>query len=91
MTEEGSSSQTRKPTLIFCVHERVGAQSCRGAGLSEACQKMIDDQSLEVEIITLKCFGQCKHGPVVKSLNPMKFHYQVSEEQLDNILRDIER
>jgi NADH:ubiquinone oxidoreductase subunit E len=81
--------------LLVCTNVRYNPKhkSCAGQG-SEALIKSLKQLSLEtnasIEIEEIKCFGQCQRGPVMRIAPALDFFYDVLEEDLSNILKQIQ-
>lgn len=78
-------------TLIFCVNYRANPcqPSCAARGsqaLLTVCNAKIEENQLPIQVQTVQCFGYCHYGPVLRQVPDNQFYYQVTVEQLDDIL-----
>ena len=83
-----------KPTLLVCVHERLGDEaSCGGRGGGRLLARLEDEvrrRGLPVAVEGIECFSRCGVGPVVRIAPGGAFFEGVGEGDLATIIEALE-
>ena len=85
-----TKTSTVYSSILVCVNYRDGHEkSCAGSGsqaLLEAINKKLISKNLDIEVQTLKCFGRCHNGPVLRVAPGGDFFENFSVEQIDKLV-----
>ena len=79
--------------LLICVNQRLVTVSCGGrdsAAIANALEAGIAERGLDIEVLSIYCFGRCKSGPNLRLIGKA-FHHRVRLENIDTLLENLKR
>lgn len=81
-------------TILACDNHRLSADSCGGRGASTLIRLLraaLAEQGMTVPIETLKCFGRCTQGPVLRIAPGQRFFSFAGPETIPAIIDELRR